>query len=114
MVDYEIGLTFGTKQVTAPNGATVEFSRSFALRGESMGSGLLNRVVTVEYNYLDYTALSDVPELPATSAQAGVYVKIAPWQLAAVAVAAAVAVYGIAWALRTTPLRYPLPVPGGG
>lgn len=109
MMEYEIGVTFGTKQVTAPNGVTVEFSRSIALRGESMGSGLLNRVMTFEANYLDYTAKSDVPELPANSAQAGVYVKIAPLQFAVAVVAVAVAM----WALNTTPLGNPLPVPGG-
>jgi hypothetical protein len=113
MMDYEIGMTFGTRQVTAPNGVTVEFSRSIALRGESMGGGLLNRVMTFESNYLDYTAESDVPELPANSAQAGVYVKIAPLQFAVAVVAVVAAIYGLSWAFNTTPLGNPLPVPGG-
>lgn len=110
MMDYEIGVMFGTQQVTAPNGVTVEFSRSIALRGESMGGGLLNRVMTFESNYLDYTAESDVPELPANSAQAGVYVKIAPLRTAA----ALALVVGLWQVLSTSPLGNPLPVPGGG
>jgi hypothetical protein len=114
VMDYEIGLTFGTKQVTAPNGVTVEFSRSMALRGESMGGGLLNRVMTFEFNYLDYTAESDMPELPANSAQAGMYVKIAPLQLSLVVVAVVVAVVAIIYGLNTTPLRSPVLAPGGG
>jgi hypothetical protein len=52
LTDYEIGLSLDTKQVAAPNGVTVEFSRSLAFRGESWGSGWLNRVVTFEYNKL--------------------------------------------------------------
>ncbi len=107
MMDYEIGLTFGTKQVTAPNGVTVEFSRSMAVRGESMGGGPLNRVMTFEFNYLDYTAESDVPALPANSAQAGVYVKIAPLRTVAVLVL----IYGLWQILSTSPLGNPLPVP---
>ena len=113
MTDYEIGVTFGTKHVTAPNGVEVEFSRSVALRGESMGSGLLNRVLTFESNYLDYTAKSDVPELPANSAQAGVYVKIAPLRTAAALALAIAAGYGLWQILSTSPLGNPLPVPGG-
>jgi hypothetical protein len=98
LTDYEIGLSLDTKQVAAPNSVTVEFSRSLAFRGESWGSGWLNRAVTFEYNYLDYTATAPVPELPANSAQAGVYVKVTTWRLAvaaAVAAVAAVAVYGL-------------------
>jgi hypothetical protein len=106
LTDYEIGLSLDTKQVAAPNGVTVKFSRSFAFRGESWGSGWLNRVVTFEYNYLDYTATAPVPKLPANSAQTGVYVKVAPLQLVAVAVAVAVGW----WAFSTTPLNNPVPV----
>ncbi|GAB4495721.1 MAG: hypothetical protein OHK0010_32970 [Anaerolineales bacterium] len=79
-----------------------------------MGSGWLNRVVTFEYNYLDYTARAPVSELPANSAQAGVYVKIAPLQFTVALAAVAVALYGLGWAVNTTPLGNPLPVPGGG
>jgi hypothetical protein len=111
VTDYEIGLTFGTKQVTAPNGVTVEFSRSMALRGESMGGGLLNRVMTFESNYLDYTAESDMPELPANSAQAGMYVKIAPLRTAAALVVLVAAGYGLWQVLSTSPLGNPLLVP---
>lgn len=111
MMDYEIGLTFGTKEVPAPNGVTVEFSRSLTFRGESLGRGWLNRVVTFEFNYLDYTVASDVPELPANSAQAGIYVKIAPLQFMVVAAAVAAAVAAGIWAFSTTPLGNPLPVP---
>ncbi len=117
MLDYEIGVTYGRKQMTAPNGVTVEFSRSFAFRGESLGPGALNRVVTLEANYLDYVAESNVPELPANSAQAGVYVKIAPLRTAAALALVAVVVYGVygLWQLlSTSPLGNPLPVPGGG
>jgi hypothetical protein len=113
LTDYEIGLSLGTKQVAAPNGVTVEFSRSFAFRGESWGDGWRNRVVTFEYNYLDYTASAPVTELPANSAQAGVYVKITPWRLAIVAVATSVAAYGVwqAWqAISTSPLGNPVGV----
>jgi hypothetical protein len=114
MTDYEIGFNVGTRRVTAPNGVSVEFSRSLAFRGESLGRGWFNRVVTFEYNYLDYTARSDVPGLPANSAQAGVYVKIAPLRLAAAAalVAAGIAAgYGLWQVLSTSPLGNPLPVP---
>jgi hypothetical protein len=118
MTDYEIALTFQSQQVTAANGVTVEFSRSLAFRGESLGKGEFNRVVTFEYNYLDYTARSDVSGLPANSAQAGVYVKIAPLRLAAAAalVAAGIAAgiaagYGLWQVLSTSPLGNPLPVP---
>lgn len=111
MTDYEIGLSLGTKQVTAPNGVTVEFSRSVAFRGESLGSGLLNRVVTFEVNYLDYTASAPVPELPANSAQAGVYVRVTPWRLGAAVVLAVAAAYGLWQLLSTSPLGNPIPVP---
>jgi hypothetical protein len=107
LTDYKIGLSLGTKQVAAPNGVTVEFSRSLAFRGESWGSGWLNRVVTFEYNYLDYTATAPVPELPANSAQAGVYVKVTPWRLAVAAAVAAVAVYGLWQIISTSPLLIP-------
>jgi len=120
MTDYEIGVTLGTKQVTAANGVTVEFSRSFAMRGENMGSGLLNRIMTFEANYLDYTAENDVPELPANSASAGVYVKVAPARLAAAAVIVgvvaaaavivAVGVYGLWQLLTTSPINTAIPV----
>ena len=113
MTDYEIGITLDTKQVITANGVTVDFSRSFAIRGESMGGGLLNRVMTFEANYLDYTAQSGAPELPANSAQAGVYVKVAPARLAAAAVVAgvvAVGVYGLWQLLTTSPINTTLPV----
>lgn len=112
-LDYEIGLNLGTKTVTTPNGVQVEFSRSLAFRGESMGPGEWNRVVTLEYNYLDYTASAPAPELPANSAQAGVYVKVAPLRLAAVTAGVAVVVlvgYGIWQAISTSPLVNPVPV----
>lgn len=105
-LDYEIGLSLGTKTVTTANGVQVEFSRSLAFRGESMGPGAWNRVVTFEYNYLDYTARAPAPELPANSAQAGVYVKVVPLRLAA---AAATVLVG--WqVISTSPLGSPVPV----
>jgi len=58
--------------------------------------------MTFEANYLDYTAESNMPELPANSAQAGVYVKIAPLQLSLVVVAVVAIIYG----LNTTPLVF--------
>lgn len=104
--DYEMSLSLGTKTVTTPDGVQVEFSRSLAFRGESMGPGAWNRVVTFEYNYLDYTAHAPVPEFPANSAQAGIYVKVAYLRLAAVAVAVAVG-----WqVISTSPLWNPVPV----
>jgi|GEM_PF-2581797 len=109
LIDYEISLSLGTKQVAAPNGVTVEFTRSLAFRGESWGSGWLNRVVTFEYNYLDYTATAPVPELPANSAQAGVYIKVVPWRLALAVALAAAAVYGLWQLLITSPL-IPIPI----
>jgi hypothetical protein len=108
-VDYEIDLHFGRQGITTPEGVRVEFSRSIAFRGESMGSGPLNRVVTFEYNYLDYTAETETTELPANSASAGVYVKIAPLRLAAVALL----LYAAFYAVSTSPLQNPLLAPGG-
>ncbi len=107
--DYEIGIRFGRRQVSTPNGVSVEFSRSVTFRGESLGPGLLNRAVTVEYNYLDYTAETEVSELPATAAQAGYYVKVMPWRTAI----AAAAVYGLWWLMSTSPLGEPVWAPGG-
>ncbi|GAB4465972.1 MAG: hypothetical protein Kow0070_28670 [Anaerolineales bacterium] len=106
MTDYEISVSLGTKQITTPGGVAVEFSHSLAFRGESLGNGWLNRVVTFEYNYLDYTAQAPVSELPANSAQAGVYVKVVPWRLVAVAIL----VYGAWQILNTSPLGNPIPV----
>jgi len=113
MTDYEIGLHFGSQKVIAPNGVTVEFSHSIAFRGESMGSGLLNRVVTIEYNFLDYTAESSVPSLPANSASAGVYLKISPLRLALVAIIVLGAVLGVSQIIQIiqgSPLGDPIPV----
>ncbi len=90
-VDHEFGMRFGTQRVSAPNGAEVEFRRSVNIEWKGLGRGAWNRVIKVEYNYLDYTASSTVPELPASAASAGVYFEIAPAPTAVVAIAAIIA-----------------------
>ena len=113
--DYEIGLRLGRHTVMSPDGIRVEFSRSITFRGKSLGPGMLNRAVTFEYNYLDYTAEAPTPALPATTAQAGYYVKIMPWRLALAAATVGVIVaagYGLWQIIDKSPLGNPSLVPG--
>ncbi len=113
--DYEISLKLGRHVVSAPDGTQVEFSRSITFRGESLGPGILNRAVSFEYNYLDYTAEVPISELPATSGQAGYYVRIMPWRTALAVAAVGVMVaagYGLWQIINKSPLGNPILAPG--
>ena len=103
-IGYEVGLRLAAKQALTGEGTGVTFYRSLSLSGS--GEGWLNRVLTFRFNYLDYTAQGPAPDLPANSASAGWYVRIAPWRLALATAAA----YGFYWLVTTSPLPQPQPV----
>jgi len=111
--DYEIRLRIGRRARMGQG--EVEAGWSVGFRGASAAEGLLNRVVTIEVNPLDYTVVNGDAGLPATTGTAGVYLRLYPWRVALAMGIVLAAGYGIYWLIRTSPgwETFPLKAPTG-
>ena len=113
-VDYEVRLRIGRRAQMGQG--EVDAGWSVGFRGANVAAGMLNRVVTIEANYLDYTVVKGKAGLPATTGTAGVYMRLYPWRVALATLAVGVLIatgYGLYQLIRTTPpIRNPLPTGG--